>query len=191
MSLLLSRKEKEKLVISLAKEGKTTREIAKIVHMSLKHIGKILRKITGDEDPKVESEKLKRQRNLSDYAKAFQLFMQDKSLPEIVVSLDIDVQTAQAYYRDYLRSMNMKNLVGIYNEIGPDLPIFLYLYRQVNKEGLNKQEIADLIQNQRKFVDLKKSVELLYNHITYLEKEKEELNEHIKNYLEDMERISS
>ncbi len=56
--LLLNKKEKEELVIKLAKEGKTTREIAKIVHMSLKDIGIILRKITGDEDPKLESERL-------------------------------------------------------------------------------------------------------------------------------------
>ena len=37
--------------------------------------------------------------------------MQNKSLPEIIVSLDIDVNTVQAYYCDYLRLMNMKNLV--------------------------------------------------------------------------------
>ena len=66
--LLLSRKEKVELVISLAKEGKTTMEIAEIVHISLKDIGKILRKITGDEDPKLESERLRRQLNLSDSA---------------------------------------------------------------------------------------------------------------------------
>jgi DNA-directed RNA polymerase specialized sigma subunit len=41
---LLSRKEKEKMVIVLANEGKTTREIAKAVHISLKDIGKIIRK---------------------------------------------------------------------------------------------------------------------------------------------------
>ena len=189
--LLLNRKQKEELVIKLAKEGKTTREIAKIVHMSLKDIGKILRKVTGYEDPQIEFEKRERQRNLSDYAKAFQMFMQDKSQPEIVISLDIDVNTVQAYYCDYLRSMNMKNLVSIYKEIGPDLSLFLYLYRLIKKEELNNQEIADLIQNQRKFIDLKKSIELLYNHIRYLEKEKEELREHIKNYLEDIERINS
>ena len=189
MSILLSRKEKEEMVIKLIKEGKTTREIAKILHISLKEIGKIRKKITGDEDPQIESEKFQRQRNLSDYAKSFQMFMQNRSLSEIVITLDIDVQTAQAYYCDYLRSMNMKNLVDIYKEIGPDLSLFLYLYRQIKKEGLNKQEIADLIQNQRKFIDLKKSIELLYNHISYLEKEKEELRERIKNYLEDIERI--
>lgn len=42
MSLLLSRKEKEALVIKLAKEGKTTREIVKILHTSLLDIGKII-----------------------------------------------------------------------------------------------------------------------------------------------------
>jgi DNA-binding CsgD family transcriptional regulator len=191
MALLLSRKEKVEMVIKLAKEGKTTREIAKIVHMSLKDIGIILQKITGDEDPKIESERLKRQLNLSDYAQAFQMFMQNKSLPEIIVSLDIDVNTVQAYYCDYLRLMNMKNLVDIYNEIGPDLPLFLYLYRQIKKEELNKQEIAKLIQNQRKFIDMEKAIDLLYNHINYLRKEKEELREYIKNYLEDRERIAS
>ncbi len=179
------------MVIKLAKEGKTTREIAKIVHISLKDIGKILLKVTGDEDPKIESEKLKKQRNLSDYAKSFQMFMQDKSLPEIVVSLDIDVNTVQACYCDYLRLMNMKNLVDIYNEIGPDLSLFLYLYRQIKKEELNKQEIARLIQNQRKFIEMEKAIDLLNNHINYLRKEKEELREYIKNHLEDMERISS
>ena len=43
----LSKKEKEKLVIKIATEGKTTREIAKEVHVSLKTIGQILNKVTG------------------------------------------------------------------------------------------------------------------------------------------------
>jgi len=47
--LLISRKEKEKLVIQLAHEGKTTREIAKQVHISLRDIGTIIRKETGDD----------------------------------------------------------------------------------------------------------------------------------------------
>ncbi len=51
-----NKKEKEKLVLELAYDGKTTREIAKEVHISLKDIGKILRKITGDDDSPVEEE---------------------------------------------------------------------------------------------------------------------------------------
>jgi transposase len=45
--ILISRKEKGKIVIKLAEEGKTTREIAKEVHLSLKDIGKIIRKARG------------------------------------------------------------------------------------------------------------------------------------------------
>ncbi len=44
ISLLISKKEKEKLVIKLANEGKTTREIAKAVHISLKDIDKIIKR---------------------------------------------------------------------------------------------------------------------------------------------------
>jgi transposase len=61
--LLLSKKEKEKLVIKLANEGKTTREIAKEAHISLKDIGKIIHKVTGDIDVQVKKTRKKRKRN--------------------------------------------------------------------------------------------------------------------------------
>lgn len=48
--MLLSKKDKEKLVIKLANESKTTKEIAKEVHISLKTIGQILNKVTGDNE---------------------------------------------------------------------------------------------------------------------------------------------
>ena len=56
--MLISKKEKEKLVIQLAHEGKTTREIAKQVHISLRDIGTIIHKETG-EDEFVSKEKQK------------------------------------------------------------------------------------------------------------------------------------
>ena len=58
---LISRKEKEKLVIQLANEGKTTREIAKQVHISLKAIGTIIRKVTEGDDALIEKEKQKKE----------------------------------------------------------------------------------------------------------------------------------
>jgi transposase len=55
--LIASRKEKEKQVIKLYEEGKTTREIAKDVHISLKDTGKIIRKEIGDTEGPTEREK--------------------------------------------------------------------------------------------------------------------------------------
>jgi hypothetical protein len=57
--MLLTRNEKEKLVIKLAEEGRTTRDISKEVHISLKDIGKIIRTATGDPDSQEDDKKLK------------------------------------------------------------------------------------------------------------------------------------
>ena len=46
--MLITRQEKQRLVIKLAEEGRTTRDIAKEVHVSLKDIGKIIRTAAGD-----------------------------------------------------------------------------------------------------------------------------------------------
>jgi transposase len=86
--LLLNRKEKEKRVIQLAKEGKTTRQIAKILHMSLRDIGKIIAKETGDYEAdeidkqrkEVEREKQIKWKSLSPYARAFQMFKDGREL---------------------------------------------------------------------------------------------------------------
>jgi hypothetical protein len=44
---VLNKQEKEELVFRLHKEGKTIREIAHIVHLSFTDIGKIIRKLNG------------------------------------------------------------------------------------------------------------------------------------------------
>jgi transcriptional antiterminator len=50
MQVLMNKKEKEQLVITLHKEGRTIRQIAQQVHMSFKDIGTIIRKIHGGID---------------------------------------------------------------------------------------------------------------------------------------------
>ena len=46
--MLLNRKEKERLVIKLTKEGKTTRDTVRETRISLQVIRKIIRKYRGD-----------------------------------------------------------------------------------------------------------------------------------------------
>jgi transposase len=163
---LLSRKEKEKFVIKLANEGKTTREIAKIVHISLKDIGNIINRETGDAEvlskEEKEKEKQKRLKSLSPYAKAFQMFRESKTLSGVVVELDLDANTVLEYHGDYLRLVKMNSLVDIYKDLMDDWPVFMHLYRRIKKEGLNKQAITDLLENQNKLGDLEQRV-VLYN----------------------------
>lgn len=134
--MILSRQQKEAMVISLANEGKTTREIAKEVHISPKDIGEIIRTITGDNSPsaerreEIEKQKLPdRLKHSSSYAQAFQMFRDKKALSEVVVALDLKADVVMDYYSDYLSLINLKRLVVIYCELKDDLAFFLYLYK--------------------------------------------------------------
>ncbi len=174
--MLLSKKDKEKLVIKLANEGKTTRDIAKEVHISLKTIGQILNKVTGDD----EAEKEQRLESKSDYARAFQMFQDGRPLTEVAIELDIESPTVICYYEDYLKLANMRRLVCVYNELKDDLPLFLQLYKRIKKEGLGKQEIIDLLRTPNCLMALNKRVDLFNDHIQELHAKKLKLEKEIE-----------
>ena len=134
--MLLSKKEKEKLVIQLTNEGKTIREIAKIVHMSLRDICKIINKETGDEDPsqqEIEKEKQNKWKSMSPYARAFQMFKDKKILADVAIELDIKSNAVLDIYRDYLMLTRMSVLVKVYDELKNDFPLFLHLFRRIKR----------------------------------------------------------
>jgi septal ring factor EnvC (AmiA/AmiB activator) len=170
--LLIGKKEKEKLVIELANQGKPTREIAKQVHISLKDIGKIIHKVTGDEFPspenkekELEKEKQRKLKSLSSYARAFQMFKDKKSLADVTIELDIKSSAVLDFYNDYLCLLRMNSLVTMYKELKKDFPLLLHLYHRIKEEGLNKQDMTDLLQNHNKLIDLNEQVKFYNNHI--------------------------
>ena len=73
------------------------------------------------------------------------MFKDRKPLEDVAIELDLDTDTVQFYYQDYLRLLKMGWLVKIYHDLKNDFPMFFYLYKRIKKEGLNKQDIKDLI----------------------------------------------
>jgi RNA processing factor Prp31 len=188
---LLSRKEKEKLVIKLAKEGKTYREIAKIVHMSLKDICKIINKETGDDDPsqqeiekQLEDEKQKKWKSLSPYAKAFQMFKDKKPLEDVAIELDLKSNAVLDFYNEYLKLTKMDTLVKIYKELGQDFPLFIHLYKRTKEEGLTKKEITEILQYKNKLKDLCYELDLYHKRISELKSMKLVLEQEINSLQE-------
>jgi Mor family transcriptional regulator len=53
---MLTRQEKEKLVINLYNQGKTIRDIAREVRMSFRDIGTILKKASGEKEESQDQE---------------------------------------------------------------------------------------------------------------------------------------
>ena len=192
--MLISRKEKEKLVIQFAHEGKTTREIAKQVRISLRDIGAIIRKETGDDkedeflerekqwhdEQQKEKEKQKRLKFLSLYASSFQMFKDRMSLEDVAIELDLDTDTVLYYYEDYLRLLKMGWLVKIYKDLKNDFPLFIYLYKRIKKEGLNKHDITDLIKNQQQLKFLEHRVDLYADFVRGQQLQKHQLKEEIE-----------
>ena len=80
--MLLKKEEKEQQVIKLAMEGKNTRTIAKLVHISLKDIRAIIRKYNGEESDYHNN-------NPSITSKAFQMFQDNKSRVEVAIALNL------------------------------------------------------------------------------------------------------
>jgi hypothetical protein len=87
----------------------------------LKDISRILNKVTGDD----EAEKEPRLKDKSDYARAFKMFQDGRPLTDVAIELDIESPTVICYYNDYLKLLNVRKLVTIYNEVKDDLPLFL------------------------------------------------------------------
>lgn len=84
------------------------------------------------------------------------MFKEGRSLIDIVIELDID--QARAFYSDYMDLTNREKLTDIHSELQNDFPLFLYLYRRIKKENLNKQDVTELLEIQTKLKEIGKSV---------------------------------
>ncbi len=135
-------------MISLAENGYTTREIAKIAKISLREIGKIL---------KNHNEEEHYDEKLSISSRAFLMFQSGKDPLDVAIQLSLDADTPKNLYRNYLKLCNLDVYSHLLDELGPDLPKFLDLYRTLKNNGLLKSEfIQDLI-NQSKTLDVTRS----------------------------------
>jgi hypothetical protein len=140
--VILTRQQKEGLVIKLAEEGKSTRVIAEAAHVSLKDIGTIIRRYTGEEEEPACQDKC-----LSINSRAFKLFKEGKSLVDIAITLDMETDEVLCTYNDYLRLLNLQKLMTLYRELGDeDFGLLEHLYRQLKWEGLaTKKDIHRIV----------------------------------------------
>jgi hypothetical protein len=93
------------------------------------------------------------------------MFKYRKPLADVDIELDIKSSAVLDFYSDYLCLLRMNNLVTIYRELKKDFPLLLHLYHRIKKEGLNKQDITDLLQNHNNLIDLDEQVKFHNNHI--------------------------
>jgi hypothetical protein len=171
---MLTRQEKERLVIDLYNKNKTYREIAKEVRICPRDIGIILKKASGEGE---ENQDKKQSLLLSPSSQAFRLYSEGKTPLEVAIALDLNETETTKYYEEYMDLNQMHELRMIYEEIGGDIFHFLRLFRLSKKERINPQHIVSLLRIanndlpslERRYNKLKKGIVLLE-----LEKQKSE-----------------
>src|SRR5215212_9711164 len=114
---MLTRQEKERLVIDLYSQGKTIREISKEARISFRDIGTILKKASGEKE---ENQDKEQSSLLSPSTQAYRLFSKGKAPIEVAIALDLTESETTKYYEEYLDLKQMHDLKMVHEEIGPD-----------------------------------------------------------------------
>jgi transposase len=166
IEMVLTRSEKEDLVVQLYEEGKSYREIAKEVHMSFGPIGNIIRKVTGDSGIDSNNKPI-----MSKETEALKLFQEGKTLVEAAIILEISSDDTEDLYLGFLRLKNLHRLVLLHEELKYQLPSFFKLCKILRSAGIREEDAADLIKDAKQIPSLRNTFWDLTNANTNLEEQ--------------------
>ncbi|MGD9672071.1 MAG: helix-turn-helix domain-containing protein [Candidatus Nitrosocosmicus sp.] len=166
--MVLTKKQKKEMVIRLYEEGKTTKEIAKIVKMSLRDIGIILREYNHEPEPKPPK---------SDHSNAFQLFSKGKDLIEVSIALDLPFDHVRQYFIEYLDLKGMFDFVNVLKNYPSFIRFFVQIADKMKYEGLFKEDINFLVASLAVPISIRHRKEALEYEVKLLESKKTSLIE--------------
>src|SRR5215216_2371059 len=151
---IMTRKERERLVLDLYNQGKTIREIAKEVRMSFSDIGVVLNKAVEEkvEGSKQEQDNInsknhnqENEQHLSISAQAYKLFSDRKTPLEVAIELNLGESEATKFYTEYWRLKQLHNLNIVYEETKGDIKPFLKLYKLAKAKGMSVKQVVNLL----------------------------------------------
>ena len=172
---MLSKFEKETLVIKLLTEGLTVREIAKEAHVSPETIGEIRRRTLGE-----SALYTKKNKKLSKNAKALELFSKNKTPIDVSIELDFDPTEVEKVYLDYLRLNGLNNLVKIYQELGNHVQDLSKFYWSFREEGVDNKIITHILNIADDIPDLEHKIKHLQDERKDVEVQIQKKNNELK-----------
>ena len=132
---ILTRQERERLVLGLYNQGKTYREIAKEARISPRDIGVILNKRIEEKTDGAEqqdhsegNQQEEQQQYSSLSTEAYKLFFNGKTPIEVSIALNLREAEATKFCREYWNLKQLHNLNMVYEEIKDDIESFLKLF---------------------------------------------------------------
>ena len=124
--------------MELYDSGKSTRDIAKILRMSLRDISFILK--NGEVNHglvKIDNDNKNNKSSNEKSTQAYRLFEEGKKPVEVAIQLGHSEKEATRYYTEFWKLKRLYKLYQIYTQIEHCLPSFLKLHSALKKRGLN------------------------------------------------------
>ena len=176
---ILNKFEKEQKVIELhSKEGKTLKEIAKIVKMSFRDISKIIkayeRKITLQAKRKENNQNGQIKKPLIS-TQAYKLFSDGRKPTEVVIELDIPPEKVEKLWSQFLKSERMEECYDFFQMCQDNIPTFLTIDNFMKRNNISGPDIANILRKANNVVNLNQT-------ILNLKGEIEKLNQTKNNY---------
>jgi len=135
--MVLTRQEKEKMVLDLNNRRTPIREIAKQAGMSFRDIGAIVDKAEKEKEAKKEG----RSQQMSIATQSYKMFSESKTLVQVAITLNIRANEATQYYREYCALTHLDGFNQIYQETKDDIWYFVNLYRSAKSAGMSIQDV--------------------------------------------------
>jgi transposase-like protein len=138
--MVLSRQERERLVLDLYNQGKNTREIAQEARISFSAIGAILKKA---EEEKGAEEQQGQKMSLS--SQAYKLFSERRTLAQVAIALNLREPDVTKFYMEYCKLTQLESFCRIYDKIKDDIHHFVNLYILCKVARMDTQEVIKLL----------------------------------------------
>ena len=153
---ILTRQERERLVLDLYNQGKTYREISKEARISPRDIGVILNKVIEREDRRIKRRRnnkiimmLRKTKNKNNNyllsTQAYKLFSEGKTPLEVAIELNLRESEATKFCREYWKLKQLHNLNMVYEETKGDIDPFLMLYKLAKRKGIGVRHVVDIL----------------------------------------------
>jgi len=131
---ILTKSEKKELVIKLYKDEKTYKEIAKMVRISPRDIGKIIKEYTGEKTVFYTKPIT---------SKAYSLLLKGKSPTQVAIKLDLNYEDIRRIYSQYLSFQEMRSVETIYTNYKDYLPRILQIIDSLKNGEITIEEFVE------------------------------------------------
>jgi hypothetical protein len=155
MDMVLTRQEKEDLVLDLYNQGRTYREIAEEARMSPRDIGVIVNR-AADKKEMEKGKEYQDMQNIDDKkqdepkpslpTQAYRLFSKGKTPIEVAVTLDLGESEVTRLYKEYLNLIQLHNFYLVYEETEGEIEPFLKLYELSKAKEMGTKEVINLLE---------------------------------------------